>query len=61
MYHKITEDDCLSVATKIEKDRLSNILDFALLKTLARRWCDNNGFTLGGYLGHSCWDSNNPE
>lgn len=56
-YHKVTENDCLSVASKGERMRLSHILDFALYKRLARRWCDKNGYTLYGYLGNLCWDA----
>ena len=57
MYHKVTNDNCLSVATKTEKDRLDNILDFSLMKTLAKRWCIANGYKLGGYLGKCKWDA----
>ena len=54
---KVTITDCLSVATKAEKDRLDNILDFNLMKTLVKRWCVANGYKLGGYLGHDKWDA----
>lgn len=56
-YHKVTYDDCLSVATPGEKALLDNIDDIWLLKTLAQRWCSANGYKLGGYLGKYCWDS----
>lgn len=56
-YHKITLIDCLSVATKDENLRLDMITDIALLKNLAKRWCDKHNYKLGGYLGKDCWDS----
>jgi len=56
-YHKVTKTDYLGVATKEEKMRLGNITDVGLEKTLAKRWCDANDYTLGGYLGNGCWDT----
>lgn len=56
-YHKITETDCLSVASKDERVRLICITDFALLKKLAKRWCDKNNYKLGDYVGDVCWGS----
>lgn len=56
-YHKITLQDCLSVATPKEKIRLSMIRDGALLGTLVKRWCDMNGYKPGGYLGNDKWDA----
>ncbi len=56
-YHKITKTDCLSVATKDERLRLDMITDISLLKRLAKKWCDDKGFRLGGYLGNNCWDA----
>ena len=56
-YHKVTCKDCLSVATEEEGDRLDNITDINLLKTLAIRWCCKYGYKLGGYLGWSKSDS----
>lgn len=55
-YHKVTRDDCVSVATPDDKARLDVISDFYLLKALALRWCSANGYKLGGYLGNWCWD-----
>lgn len=57
MYHKVTFQDCLEAATKAEAERLKNILDISLLKELALKWCEMNGYKLGGYLGHDCWDA----
>lgn len=56
-YHKITLQDCLSVATSAEKVRLSMVSDLALLKALAKKWCDVNSYKLGGYLGNDKWDA----
>ncbi len=56
-YHKINKQDCLSVATPAETDRLNNITDYDLLKRLATRWCVANYFILGGYLGQDNWDA----
>ena len=56
-YHKVIEDDCLSVATEDERDRLAHITDFELYKALAKRWCDRHSYKLGGYLGSLCWDA----
>lgn len=56
-YHKVTKVEYLGVATKDEKMRLDNITDVSLEKTLALRWCDANGYNLGGYLGKGCWDA----
>lgn len=57
MYHKITERDCLTVATKDEAIRLTQIRDIVLLKELAGRWCSENRYRLGGYLGNCRWDA----
>lgn len=57
IYHKVTRLDCLGVATREEKQRLNYIDDITLLKTLALKWCNKNGFKLGGYLGDSKWDA----
>ena len=56
-YHKVNLQDCLSVASPTEKIRLSMISDMALLKALAKKWCDKNGYKLGGYLGNDKWDA----
>lgn len=56
-YHKVIENDCLSVASKKEKQRLSQILDIALYKELAKRWCAEKGYNLYGYLGNLSWDA----
>lgn len=56
-YKKITLLDCLSVASHTEKMRLSMISDLALLKLLVNKWCDVNGYKLGGYLGNDKWDA----
>lgn len=56
-YHKVTKQDCLSVATKKEKVRLSQISDLALMKALANLWCSQNSYKLGGYLGKDSWDA----
>ena len=56
-YHKVTEKDCLSIATNNEKVRLSQIHDIDLYKVLAKRWCDKYDYKLGGYLGKLCWDA----
>ena len=53
---KITEADCLSVATTAEETRLSQIFDIDLLKHLALRWCKQNEHRLYGYLGKGSWD-----
>uniref|UniRef100_A0A6M3LUC2 Uncharacterized protein n=1 Tax=viral metagenome TaxID=1070528 RepID=A0A6M3LUC2_9ZZZZ len=55
--HKIYKENCLSVATEIEEIRLRYILDLPLYKVLAERWCDLNGYKLGGYLGDLHWGS----
>ena len=57
MYHKLTKDDCLSVATTEERDKLNYITDIFLLKELAERWCKKNKRELGGYLGNNKWDT----
>ena len=56
-YHKVTKNDCLSVATDIEKMRLANITDIELLKELADRWGNKNGYKITYYIGNNCWDS----
>ena len=56
-YHKITRQDCLSVATPEEKGRLGSITDHALLKELAGYWCAATGYKLGGYLGNDNWEA----
>ena len=60
-YHKVTEIDCLGVATDAEKVTMLIITRVDLLKALAKRWCALNGFMLNGYLGHCkdgyCWDA----
>ena len=56
-YHKVNKADCLSVATNDEGVRLNQILDTALMKHLAKRWCDNSRYKLGGYLGSDKWDA----
>ncbi len=61
MYHKIVLEDCLSVATAEEMFRLSHITDLALVKKLANKWCDKNGYRLGGYLGSDAWDATGKE
>jgi len=61
MYHKVTETDCLSVASTEEKARLDSILDMALLTSLAKRWCNQNGYDLWSYLGNSCFDATKGE
>ena len=66
MYHKITQDDCMSVATDAEKRRLMFITPMDLMLELANRWCDKNGYKLCGYLGRSnkdgmCWDATKEE
>lgn len=55
-YHKVTYKDCLSMATKEEKDRLKKTTDTLLVKKLARRWCEANNYNLDGYLGWSKGD-----
>ena len=57
MYYKITEKDCLSVATPAEKIRLAKISDFAIFESLAQKWAHKNGYTLGHYNGHWSWDA----
>lgn len=61
-YHKVTYNDCLSVANPDHKVRLANITDYWLLHNLAMVWCDLHGYKLGGYLGWSkadgySWDA----
>ena len=56
-YHKITYNDCQSVATKDEKKTLGYITSMDLMLALAQRWCSNSGYRLGGYLGRWCWDA----
>ena len=57
MYHKVIESDCFSVATIEEKARLGSILNMALLTSLAKRWCNLNGYDLWSYLGNSSFDA----
>lgn len=56
-YHKVDLQNCLSVASSTEKVKLSMITDMALLKALAKKWCNKNGYKLGGYLGNNKWDA----
>lgn len=56
-YHRITLQDCLSVASPIEKVKLTQISDLGLLGHLAKIWCGVNGYKLGGYLGNEKWDA----
>jgi len=56
-YHKVTLDDCLSVADKKDKQRLLMIRDIGLQKSMALKWCDLNGYKLGNYLGKDNWDA----
>lgn len=54
-YHRVTYKDCLSVATKDERYKLTQITSMDLLADLAGRWCKRNGYRLGGYLGGKDW------
>lgn len=56
-YHKVTKDDCLSVATSEEHNRLLCITDMDLLIKLANRWGEGRGYKIGYYIGNDCWDS----
>ncbi len=56
-YHKVTLKDCLSVATKKQKIRLSMITDIDLQKKLAQQWCDKYGYKLWNHIGNNCWDA----
>lgn len=60
-YYKLTESDCLEVATDAEKSRLTYIHDFYLMVALAKRWCSKHGYELGGYLGDDKWDATRVE
>ena len=57
IYHTVTLDDCLSIAGKKDKLRLLMIRDLDLLKRLALKWCDQNGYKLGNYIGKDRWDA----
>ena len=57
IYHKVTKADCMEVATDIERERMANTTDMGLLRELAQRWCEKNGYILTYYLGNDCWDS----
>ena len=58
-YHRVTRNDCVSVADYADAHKLDFITDMSLLRKLANRWCDINGYKLGGYLGgkDNAWDA----
>ena len=56
-YHKITRDDCLTVATSEVKAKLDSITNIHILKALAVIWCEMNGYNLGRYISNNCWDA----
>lgn len=50
-YHRITRNDCVTVASTAEVLVLQHITPMDLLRELAQRWCTKHGYKLGGYLG----------